>query len=485
MTYRPRRKMAVDPNDLATMRGFDHAMDRYGDLTVSFDLWAHYRELPDPPPAPLPADFPRLAAFGMPANLPDREVTFRDDPDWLDHVVKGARRGMPRPMTVTEWCDTGAYGQTCDKIGHFAAWLPRLPGYSHQRLFGDDGGPGDDVRAERYSFSNEQQYIGLPSVATPANYPVYPLTILTGTAMTMPRALSILGMFTEEEAAAAPLIVSSMSVDLGQALRAAEATPVLLPGEAITALLGSEPPDQSIMDNVRLPFEATLVYFDATAVPDITGFEVHNDPLDVDDQHPASIAIEKVGAVVLYADSEGRLEPIGNVLCTGRPAGEGPDAPATLSCSMVCWEHSALRDAVYNIAAMLCYGKVTDPWTVRPDIATEVAAGGRRERKALKSSVARKAMEMGGFHGVRVLRLFASGKAVDRSTQETLEAHRARPGAHFRKAHWRRSRIGARADWPGWEHAVEKRHFEVHWLAPKLVNADQPLAPGRRVYKAS
>ena len=52
------------------------------------------------------------------------------------------------------------------------------------------------------------------------------------------------------------------------ALLLSDAVPFFVPSTIVAALMTSEPPDDTLASNIRLPFESVLVFFDATPLGD-------------------------------------------------------------------------------------------------------------------------------------------------------------------------------------------------------------------------
>jgi hypothetical protein len=96
--------------------------------------------------------------------------------------------------------------------------------------------------------------------------------------------------------------------------------------------------------------------------------------------------------------------------------------------------------------------------------------GSRAWRKAANTGRFRREERRGALVGVRVLdteRTRSAGRAT------ATETSRASPAAHMRRGHWRRVRVGPRADW----------HYEGRWIPPTIVNPGGAPMPGLPIYR--
>jgi hypothetical protein len=116
---------------------------------------------------------------------------------------------------------------------------------------------------------------------------------------------------------------------------------------------------------------------------------------------------------------------------------------------------SYLRDAVYNVATLVCHADWQVPPTSKPpDLAT------REGRRSLRHNSVRKAMARGEFtEGLHVLQLRPSAPrpGAERQADGPL---RASPREHLRRGHFQRVVVGPR---------LEGRRKQI-WKPPVLVN---------------
>ncbi|MCX4791973.1 hypothetical protein OG369_39690 [Streptomyces sp. NBC_01221] len=117
-----------------------------------------------------------------------------------------------------------------------------------------------------------------------------------------------------------------------------------------------------------------------------------------------------------------------------------------------------------QLAAALAWASWTNPQATPLPTSRPTATTARQERQGL-------------LGGVRVLSLTRASAPDDTrdSAPSTASGTGRRVAPHLRRGHWRRARIGPRADWDG--------TYRNAWIPPTVVNAALGSVNGQRVYR--
>lgn len=273
----------------------------------------------------------------------------------------------------------------------------------------------------------------------------------------------------------APLPTCAREVSLVQLLYAT--VPYFLPAGPAIGILGSRPPDESLVGRLQLPYPAVAIYFSRplevpdqlrggekrlatqmatpTTIRDVLAGDASPDPLDA----PTYIRFGTLGAyrgetlsvagVVLTAQLDGTLDNLVLWILAD------PVAPRTRFHAVEgLVDHSLLQPLVANLAGAVAWGDWTPPERSLPlpEDPTAVAF-----REALRRGAFRRLEPRGAVAGVRVLDTTAMFR---RRPSATVGRAGSSPSAHLRRAHWQRYRVGPRDDW----------QYEPKWIPPLLVN---------------
>ncbi len=242
------------------------------------------------------------------------------------------------------------------------------------------------------------------------------------------------------------------------------AAPYFLPVNAALAVLRSRPPPPDLADELRLPYPQVLVAFGTDLQLDP---ELYPWPEPTAEEVADAIAepYEMVGGMrtrggyvtgmVLLADGDGRLREDLLWVVAANPASTVPfpHSEDRIRGVLRGWRSQAtLRPLVDAVAAAVCWGDWQEP-RGRLDLPSDDTS--RQWRKAVRRGVFRRREPHGAALGVRVIDLQRS--AARAATEQARERHpHASPRPHARIGHYRRVRIGPRADW----------HYEIRWIPP-------------------
>lgn len=264
-----------------------------------------------------------------------------------------------------------------------------------------------------------------------------------------------------------PAFPSLVATDLGSVLFVYDAVPFFLPATVAPALLASDPPDDGLLDNVRLPFPSVLVFFDEVPLDDLGDSPVEMDFVGVGKDEVTDIGL--VGAV-LFAGPDGTgLSRHAQLITVSTHVHRGFRG---VQHHNSVWPRSRYAHAVANLAALLTWGDWQAPRPVPPQF--QGSPGSREWRKSFKKSAVRKAERHGGLADVRVLDYDPRKHAARNEHGDPLSPGRASPRTHWRRGHWRRTWRGSDAD--------GTRHTVVNWIPPKVVNPGKGSS-GTKVYR--
>jgi hypothetical protein len=253
---------------------------------------------------------------------------------------------------------------------------------------------------------------------------------------------------------------ASLLVDLYQAV------PYFIPTTAAAAVLASRPPSHSLQQELRVPFERTLVLFGAD-------LELDPDAYPWPEQFPYQ-ELERFGVVgeliargghlsglVLLADEDGHLrdDVIWVVAANPRPHEPWPASLDRIRGLVRGFRSAAtLAPLVTNVAAAVAWAMWRDP-PPTPDLPSDPTP--RELRKALKRNSVRVRERQGALVGVRMLDL-ARNTARGPRTEREGPGRRASPIPHMRSGHFRNVRVGPRNDF----------HYEPRWIPPTWVRGN-------------
>jgi hypothetical protein len=272
-----------------------------------------------------------------------------------------------------------------------------------------------------------------------------------------------------------------------------DAIPYLLPVHDAVGILDSRPPEPDMLAELRLPFPIVTVYFGADLAFD-PAFLRWSEGLDEPARRfPAQVAQAAYGGapptvamadltngvrtlggylsgVTMFADDQGGLADEAVFVVATNPDPTFTDARAKDRARGAIHgrlSRSTLAPLVTHLALAVQWGS----WHQPPErLGLPPDPGSREWRKATNTGRFRREERRGALIGVRVLdteRTRHAGKAA------ATESPRASPAAHLRRGHWRRVRVGPRADW----------HYEGRWIPPTLVNPSGAPAAGVPVYR--
>ncbi len=267
-------------------------------------------------------------------------------------------------------------------------------------------------------------------------------------------------------------IPASLLVDLYQAV------PYFIPTTAAAAVLASRPPSQTLQQELRVPFERTLVLFgsDLELDPDAFPWPKQFPHAELDRFGVVGELIERGGhlsGLVLLADHQGYLRDDVIWLVAANPRPHEP-WPANLDRirGLVRGYRSAatLAPLVTNVAAAVAWAVWRDP-PVPPDLPSHPTP--RQLRKALKRNSVRARERKGALVGVRTLDLARNTDRAPRTERDRSGPGRASPIPHMRSGHFRNVRVGPRNDF----------HYEPRWIPPTWVRGDLDSAEQRLVVR--
>lgn len=288
--------------------------------------------------------------------------------------------------------------------------------------------------------------------------------------------LNLAAGWTPADGSSASPPTSDREIPLAQLLYAA--VPYFLPAAPAIGILGSRPPDESLVGRLHLPYPAVAVYFSRplevpdqlrggeerlatqmrtpTTIRDVLAGAASPDPLDA----PAHIRLGTLAAyrrerlsvagVVLTAQLDGTLDNLVLWILADPVA-------STTRFHVVegLLDHSHLHPLVANLAGAVAWGDWTPPERSLP-LPEDPKAPAFQE--ALRRGAFRRLEPRGAVAGVRVLDTRAMYQR--RGSSSTAERAGGSPAAHLRRAHWQRYRVGPRDDW----------QYEPKWIPPLLVN---------------
>lgn len=264
-----------------------------------------------------------------------------------------------------------------------------------------------------------------------------------------------------------------------------DAEPFWLPAYVAETLLVSVPPDDQLIDALRLPYASQLVFFGAPlrvepgsawlagdrqrlVTPEFEAFaralgeanpaidELHHKPSRWIDEATKHGVV--VSGLVLFADETGHLEDPFLVLM-----GVRNDEGLGFDLRVGSRRGSALAPAIENAAAMLAWGA----WRM-PDEKERFTGDERAARDTTRGGHFRRVGQQGELFGVRTL-------DVERTNERARDATKSDRSVapHLRRGHWRRVRCGPRTDW----------HYEGRWIPPTFVAGKADPDPRERVYR--
>ena len=254
---------------------------------------------------------------------------------------------------------------------------------------------------------------------------------------------------------------TSLLVDLYHAV------PYFIPTTAAAAVLASRPPSTSLQQELRVPFERTLVLFG-------TDLELEPASFPWPEQFPYQ-ELDRFGVVgeliargghlsglVLIADDDGHLrdDVIWVVAANPRPHDPWPASLDRIRGLVRGFRSAAtLAPLVTNVAAAVAWAVWRDP-PPTPDLPSDPTP--RQLRKALKHNSVRVRERQGALVGVRMLDLARNAARGPRTEREDPSTRRASPIPHMRSGHFRNVRVGPRNDF----------HYEPRWIPPTWVRGD-------------
>jgi hypothetical protein len=271
-------------------------------------------------------------------------------------------------------------------------------------------------------------------------------------------------------------IAASLLVDLHQAV------PYFMPTTAAAAVLASRPPSHTLQQELRVPFERTLVLFGADLEIEPTSFPWP-------EQFPRG-ELDRFGVVgvvgelvergghlsglVLLADNQGHLRDDVIWLLAANPR---PDEPWPGCLDRIRGLVRGFRSAatltplVTNVAAALAWAVWRDP-PPAPDLPADPTP--RQLRKALKRNSVRVRERQGALVGVRTLDLTRNATRPNPRERDRPGPGRASPIPHMRSGHFRNVRVGPRTDF-----RYEPRWIPPTWVKGSLEGVDQRVVVRR------
>lgn len=256
-------------------------------------------------------------------------------------------------------------------------------------------------------------------------------------------------------------IAASLLVDLHRAV------PYFIPTTAAAAVLASRPPSQTLQQELRLPFERTLVLFgtDLAIEPDSFPWPERFPYQKLDRFGVVGELIERGGhlsGLVLLADDDGHLrdDVIWLVAANPRPYEPWPASLDRIRGLVRGFRSAAtLAPLVTNVAAAVSWAVWREP-PPTPDLPPDPTP--RQLRKAFKRNSVRVRERQGAFVGVRMLDLARNTARATRKERDSPGPGRASPIPHMRSGHFRNVRVGPRSDF----------HYEPRWIPPTWVRGN-------------
>jgi len=251
------------------------------------------------------------------------------------------------------------------------------------------------------------------------------------------------------------------------------AVPYFIPTTtAALGVLASRPPDQQLLQDLRLPFNRVLVVFGSDLELDPSAYRWPSSyPYQRLRRHTITYQVIDrggyVSGMVLLADHDGRLRDDLLWIIAANP---DPTLPPPANLDRIRgvlrgWRSAAtLAPLVTNIAAAVAWGAWQPPTAPLPlpDDPTS-----KQWRKAIKRGAFRRREPRGdavSVHVIDLARTATRARSPQEPGQATATPGRASPIPHLRGGHFRRVRVGPRDDW----------RYQVRWIAPTLVRGDQP-----------
>jgi hypothetical protein len=265
---------------------------------------------------------------------------------------------------------------------------------------------------------------------------------------------------------------ASLLVDLYRAV------PYFIPTTAAAAVLASRPPSQTLQQELRVPFERTLVLFgaDLELAPESFPWPEQFPDQELDRFGVVGELIARGGhlsGLVLLADDQGYLRDDVIWVLAANPRPHDP-WPASLDRirGLVRGFRSAatLAPLVTNVAAAVAWAVWREP-PPTPDLPADPSP--RQLRKALKRNSVRVRERQGALVGVRTLDLARNTARTPRAERDGPSTQRASPIPHMRSGHFRNVRVGPRNDF----------HYEPRWIPPTWVRGDLDDAEPRLVVR--
>jgi hypothetical protein len=256
------------------------------------------------------------------------------------------------------------------------------------------------------------------------------------------------------------------------------AVPYFIPTTAAAAVLASRPPSHTLQQELRVPFERTLVLFgaDLELAPDAYPWPAQFPYQELDRFGVVGELIARGGhltGLVLLADDHGYLrdDVIWVVAANPRPHDPWPASLDRIRGLVRGFRSAAtLAPLVTNVAAAVAWAVWRDP----PSMADLPADPSPRQlRKALKHNSVRVRERQGALVGVRMLDLARNTARASRADREGPGLRRASPVPHMRSGHFRNVRVGPRNDF----------HYEPRWIPPTWVRGDLDGADQRLVIR--
>jgi hypothetical protein len=256
------------------------------------------------------------------------------------------------------------------------------------------------------------------------------------------------------------------------------AVPYFIPTTAAAAVLASRPPSHGLQQELRVPFERTLVLFG-------TDLAIEPASFPWPEQFPyqelgrfgvVGELIERGGylsGLVLLADHDGQLrdDVIWLVAANPRPHDPWPACLDRIRGLVRGFRSAAtLAPLVTNVAAAVAWAVWRDP-PPPPDLPSHPTP--HQLRKALKRNSVRVRERQGALVGVRMLDLARNTARTPRTQRDGPGPGRASPIPHMRSGHFRNVRVGPRNDF----------HYEPRWIPPTWVKGNLDPADQRLVVR--
>jgi hypothetical protein len=256
------------------------------------------------------------------------------------------------------------------------------------------------------------------------------------------------------------------------------AVPYFIPTTAAAAVLASRPPSHTLQQELRVPFERTLVLFGTDLEIDPEAFpwpdRFRRDQLDR--FGVVGELVDRGGhlsGLVLLADQDGHLrdDVIWLVAANPRPYEPWPASLDRIRGLVRGYRSAAsLAPLVTNVAAAVAWAAWRQP-PPPPDLPVDATA--RQLRKAFKRNSVRVRERQGAFVGVRMLDVARNAARSPGTERDHAGLGRASPIPHMRSGHFRNVRVGPRRDF----------HYEPRWIPPTWVRGDLEAVDQRLVVR--